>query len=174
MKESEDKKMAGYSGYSMSNNAVDAYENGEKPYSKWTKQDLLIGYSQVCKESGFEIYDLSKIRVDILKRQLLVCSSWHHTSSRYNKTDFYEISVDACERLTEEIVKELISLKEEKTSSCIEKWEVSYLVWSGTRNHPRATEYTETVDYDTSKSYVLTEHGKKKISANGFRFLKKL
>lgn len=29
--------MAGYSGYSMSNNAVDAYESGEKPRSKWTK-----------------------------------------------------------------------------------------------------------------------------------------
>jgi len=29
--------MSGYDGYSMSNNAVDAYENGEKPISKWTK-----------------------------------------------------------------------------------------------------------------------------------------
>lgn len=41
--------MAGYSGYSMSNNAVDAYENGEKPYSKWTKQDLLIDILKYVK-----------------------------------------------------------------------------------------------------------------------------
>lgn len=30
--------MAGYNGYSMSNNAVAAYENGEKPLSKWKKK----------------------------------------------------------------------------------------------------------------------------------------
>ena len=32
---------SGYSGYSMSNNAVNAYENGEMPLSKWTKDCLL-------------------------------------------------------------------------------------------------------------------------------------
>lgn len=34
--------MAGYSGWSMSNNAVTAYEDGEKPLSRWTKVDILI------------------------------------------------------------------------------------------------------------------------------------
>lgn len=29
---------SGYSGYSMSNRAVDAYEDGEMPLSKWTKK----------------------------------------------------------------------------------------------------------------------------------------
>ena len=33
--------MAGYNGYSMSNNAVSAYDNGEKPLSKWRKSDIL-------------------------------------------------------------------------------------------------------------------------------------
>ena len=33
--------MAGYNGFSMSNNAVEAYENGEKPLSKWRKSDIL-------------------------------------------------------------------------------------------------------------------------------------
>ena len=32
--------MAGYNGWSMSNNAIEAYENGEKPLSKWTKTDI--------------------------------------------------------------------------------------------------------------------------------------
>lgn len=31
----------GYRGYSMSNNAVDAYNDGEMPLSKWTKRELL-------------------------------------------------------------------------------------------------------------------------------------
>jgi hypothetical protein len=33
--------MAGYNGWSMSNNAVDAYENGEMPLSKWNKEAIL-------------------------------------------------------------------------------------------------------------------------------------
>ena len=34
--------MTGYKGYSMSNRAVEAYENAEKPMSRWTKQIMLI------------------------------------------------------------------------------------------------------------------------------------
>ena len=34
-------KSAGYHGYSMSNNAVAAYDNGEMPLSKWTKSAIL-------------------------------------------------------------------------------------------------------------------------------------
>ena len=33
--------MSGYYGISMSNNAVKAYEEGKKPYSKWTKKGIL-------------------------------------------------------------------------------------------------------------------------------------
>ncbi len=33
--------MAGYYKYSMSNNAVKAYKQGEKPLSKWTKTEIL-------------------------------------------------------------------------------------------------------------------------------------
>lgn len=32
---------SGYDGYSMSKRAVEAYEQGEKPYSKWKKSDIL-------------------------------------------------------------------------------------------------------------------------------------
>lgn len=33
--------MSGYCGYSMSNNAVEAYRSGEKPKSKWTKREII-------------------------------------------------------------------------------------------------------------------------------------
>ena len=33
--------MSGYCGYSMSNNAISAYNSGEKPMSKWTKVAIL-------------------------------------------------------------------------------------------------------------------------------------
>ena len=34
--------MAGYRGFSMSNNAVDAYNSGEKPFSKWTIGEITV------------------------------------------------------------------------------------------------------------------------------------
>lgn len=32
---------SGYNGFSMSNRAVQAYEDGEKPLSKWTKAEIM-------------------------------------------------------------------------------------------------------------------------------------
>ena len=41
--------MAGYKGFSMSNNAVAAYESGEKPISKWTKREILSMIKSLSK-----------------------------------------------------------------------------------------------------------------------------
>ena len=87
--------MAGYKGYSMSNNAVIAYECGEKPYSKWTKADILEDLSYLIKEDEIELKcDFSKIKklpADAVKDLFLHSSSWHHTSSYYNKTVFLKL-----------------------------------------------------------------------------------
>ena len=86
--------MAGYNGYSMSNNAVQAYEQGERPYSRWTKKaffeeiEKMIAFGDL-PETVRE--DLAGMKVDDLKA-FLSRSSWHHTSAKYNKTDFYSIS----------------------------------------------------------------------------------
>lgn len=37
----------GYRGYSMSNNAVAAYEDGEKPLSKWSKSDIILAVAEI-------------------------------------------------------------------------------------------------------------------------------
>lgn len=167
--------MSGYNGFSMSNNAVDAYHNGEMPLSQWTKKAIIYRYHEVVAENDCEVYNLSKVAVKILKEKLLTCTSWHHTSLHYNRTDFYDVDVDVCDSLTNDIVKEWENTEpEKKKESTIERWEVAYLVWYGTRNHPHATEIIETVDFDTSKSYVMTKNGRKMIKANGFRFIKKV
>lgn len=47
--------MAGYYKYSMSNNAVKAYKQGEKPLSKWTKTEILSNIEfddEVAKETA--------------------------------------------------------------------------------------------------------------------------
>ena len=60
--------MAGYSGFSKSNNAIDAEENDERNATQLAK--LLHCSSHAVKN-------------------LLTPSSWHHTSKQFNKTNYY-------------------------------------------------------------------------------------
>lgn len=82
---------AGYIGRSMSNNAVDAYERGEKPLSKWTKDDMLgcmyaIDPEKASKAEGMTLPEL--------RSRFLMRSSWYRISMHYN---FYSFNEDAFE-----------------------------------------------------------------------------
>lgn len=84
--------MAGYNGWSMSNNAVQAYEDGEKPLSKWTKKTLVYELADALDAEPEEVAEVLKpYTVKEVKDKCLTYSSWHHTSSRYNRTAFYEL-----------------------------------------------------------------------------------
>ena len=84
--------MAGYNGWSMSNNAVQAYEDGEKPLSKWTKNVLVYELADALDAEPEEVAEVLKpYTVKEVKDKCLTYSSWHHTSSRYNRTAFYEL-----------------------------------------------------------------------------------
>ena len=86
--------MAGYKGYSMSNNAVQAYEQGERPYSRWTKAAILEEIENMI-ETGELPESVADSMKGIKKDHLLSFlerSSWHHTSAKYNRTDFYSVS----------------------------------------------------------------------------------
>lgn len=98
--------MAGYKGYSMSNNAVDAYMSGEKPISKWTKQEVVVYVQEIRPDL---IDELKKLRKDELFELVLRRSSWHHTSMYYNETDFYKIDEEAIENITAEKISEKIA-----------------------------------------------------------------
>lgn len=132
--------MAGYKGYSMSNNAVAAYEDGEKPMSKWTKADIL----KQMKEDGVpkhKIEEISKMDAATMKNTFLQRSSWHHTSSHYNKTDFYTVDTSRAEDYDMKgYSKPKPKAKAEKKEDVGYRVNATYLEWSGTRNHPKATE----------------------------------
>lgn len=84
--------MTGYNGWSMSNNAVQAYEDGEKPLSKWTKKTLVYELADALGTEPEEVANVLKLYTfKEVKDKCLVYSSWHHTSSRYNRTAFYEL-----------------------------------------------------------------------------------
>ena len=97
--------MAGYKGYSMSNNAVSAYESGEKPYSRWTKADILeeLDAAVLAGMLPFEALETAdRMKAADLKSIVLQRSSWHHTSKFYNRTNFYTVDPDRMKGYLEE------------------------------------------------------------------------
>lgn len=168
---------SGYSGYSMSNRAVDAYEDGEMPLSKWTKKMII---SEVVKHEHFTEEELKKYHKNVLAEYFLFESSWHHTSKFCNATDFYSIDEDIAK---EGSIKELEEIKkrytpERKPKKEIKKLEarkahITYLEWGGTRVHPKATNVDAYAVIIGNWAYL--ENGKKKsICSNGFKVNKYL
>ena len=96
----------------MSCRAVEAYDYGAMPKSKWTKSALVSGIvseifgnqiePEICKA-------LNAHSVDFLKKNFLEYDSWHHTGKFYNRTDFYRVAAleesEALEVLQREEVK---------------------------------------------------------------------
>lgn len=91
--------MAGYNGYSISNNAVSAYENLEKPKSKWTKTDMV---DVICSISSFKPEDFRRIKKDVIANALLKRCDWHYTSGRGGTPNFYSIDEDKVEIIEKE------------------------------------------------------------------------
>lgn len=169
--------MAGYNEWSMSNNAIAAYENGEKPLSKWTRADIFDIIVDTEIELKCSIKKLRKLPVKVLKEVCLTYSSWHHTSNHYNKTNFYSLDVEKIESLTDEkIDKLLIDYKTSKNAEnkfLEEKWECAFLEWSGSRKHPKTTEVIEK-GIIKGNWFYRKDGTKKKTTANGFRFIKRI
>lgn len=167
--------MAGYKGYSMSNNAVNAYENGEKPFSKWTKADIVREIRNSELEFNFSMEKIKKVPVKALRSRCLTKTSWHHTSSYYNTTDFYSVDLDFLMEVNNEDIDEWIEIHNKNKNEEIkeEKWECEFLEWSGTKKHPKATEITE-IGVVKGDWFYRQDGTKKKTTANGFRFIKKI
>lgn len=74
----------------MSNRAVDAYENGEKPLYKWTKAELDKAIKgQELEEDIIEAFISLPLKA---KKTLLHETSYHHTGVNYKKTYFYSLN----------------------------------------------------------------------------------
>lgn len=126
--------MAGYFGHSMSNNAVAAYREDLRPISKWNKTDLT---DTALDTDGcvFSREELQSCTLTALKRYLLECKEWHHTSKHFNQTDFYGIEE---ENVTDhEPLAKMQSFKPAKkqapTKTRLAK--IYFEEWVGTRNN---------------------------------------
>ncbi len=115
--------MAGYNGYSMSNNAVAAYLDGEMPLSKWTKAAIIKAIFENCEIAEEKADLLKKMTAKELKDNFLKCSSWHHTSKFYNCTDFYSLDFYKIEEISAEVIKNIISNRQKKAKRSAEEIE---------------------------------------------------
>lgn len=164
----------GYNGYSMSNRAVAAYEAGERPKSQWSKSAIL----EELEALELDTRELKRLPLAILRDLTLTKSSWHHTSSRYNRTDFYMVGLS--EDLTASEVDELIAShkrlqaekRAEKEAKKLEKPKrvrFAYLEWGGTRRHPKATECV--AEGDLIDGWIHASFGRKALSTRGVRII---
>lgn len=164
---------AGYYGYSMSNNAVNAYQNGEMPLSKWSKAEILSALPKFGYPKNI-IEQLRKLSKKTLQESLLYNSSWHHTSNRYNKTDFYTI---------EDYDEDTFTMPTEEKQTTKPKREpyVEYVVnplkgqWGGSRRHPKFLGYDDVVGEDyNGKNIVLfkgvTDQYGNRITGNYYKY----
>lgn len=142
--------MAGYNGYSMSNNAVDAYDHGAQPMSKWRKSDF-VEYDEALKP----------FTLDFLRRHVLKYAEWHHTSSKYNRTDFYKIgeydindlkaAFETVKRMTHKIDKKAAN-KPFKVYATVAK-----AIWGGSSKYRKIIDH---VVYQVNEDW-RTKDGKK-------------
>lgn len=80
----------GYNGHSMSNRAVNAYEHGLAPLSKWDRDRLLSVVDDYSPDSLYPLIPLlEKLTTSEIRKNLLEPVSWHHTGKFYNPTTFY-------------------------------------------------------------------------------------
>ena len=124
--------MSGYYGFSMSNNALYAYENGEKPISKWTKSDIIQELTAAHPAEYIE--EVKKLTASEVKALFLNRTAWHHTSRLFNQTDFYAVSLT----VPFEAIRNTIANrkpKEAKPEDKPTKAKVIYSEWTGTRRH---------------------------------------
>lgn len=160
----------------MSNNAVEAYENGERPLSRWRKSDILEAISVSEIELKCSISKLQKLPVKVLKEVCLTRSSWHHTSNYYNQTYFYALDEEYIGNLTDEKIEKLLKeckSEEKRREPAEERWKCAFLEWSGSRKHPKATELVEE-GIIRGQWFYRQDGSKKKTSANGFRFIERV
>lgn len=173
--------MSGYNGYSMSINAVSAYNDGEMPLSKWTKSEIISTIEDAVVVGSVRlkcsIDKLKSVPVKLLKDICLYNSSWHHTSKHYNVTDFYAIDFFKIEELTDEEIDRIVSdYKKDQLVKEVEKeekWLCEYLEWGGTRKHPKATVH-QSEGVIKGNWFILPNGSKKKTTANGFKKIKKI
>ena len=164
----------------MSERAVEAYESGEMPMSRWKKDDILDAIEEAVEDEELNLrcnYEkLKKAPEQVLRDVCLERTSCHHTGKFYNMTEFYSLNLHVIEKLTDEdLEKDIEEHREEqrekrKKKPKEEKARCLFLEWYGPRNHRKPKEIIE--DGIIKGNWFYRENGhKKSINSRGFSIL---
>jgi len=142
--------MSGYYGYSKSNNAITAEDSGLRTASKLAKY-LSKNYKKYKYCTAKDISDT------------MPPEEWHHTSSWYNETNYYNI-IDLIKlkiRIDlQKSIQKRLSCNSETYYNCV----VSWWDWYGTRKRPKKIEQEEkncTVIFNGKSTYKIIFKDKK-------------
>ena len=113
--------MSGYHEYSKSNNAIEAEQRG------------LVTASALAKLAG--------VKRGATVAEFMCPSEWHHSSSWYNKVDYYDP-----DDLTPELIEKMRAFEADALGARTIQAHVEFTEWTGSRNHPRATKYEGDVE----------------------------
>lgn len=172
----EETKGNGYVGSKRSVNSQYAIDNYELPLSKYTKENWLSFINEYYKDDNL----LKSFSMDIIKfvaKEEIQASSWHHTSSFYNKTNHYDMNLVA-----EYIIKNHDSIKEEYKKYLEEKSKKNmnyslvvfeYQVWGGSRKHPKLVEEKKNIGILVGAWIYDLNNKKHKASANKINYIEK-
>jgi hypothetical protein len=126
--------MAGYAGYSMSNNAVDAHDAGRVPASAVTAATLTA--------AGLPL-TVAQFRRGVAAG-VIRSGEWHHTSKHFNPTAFFDLA-DLAAELAEggwsidDIPAEPCATPERRVTLTFDQWEGSHTRGSFVRYVAAAT-----------------------------------
>ena len=154
-----------YVGTKMSERAHEAHLHGEAPWSEWTKDELISYLNDDVQELA------RKLTLKELREELLTWSSWHHTGNCYNRTDFYEIDMDAAENVTTELINNLIAARPKrerkpKEQALFVTAQIEFTEWVGQyRNYKRPVKRVCNVKFMSNEKQVKTEFGVKRLSS---------
>ena len=99
----------GYLGSSMSVRAVEAYEQGEMPISRWTKTAIIQAVKDYCFDFDLAYNpDIEKKTKAELAKEFLEYKSWHHSSRTAREVEFFGLNEDAVCRSFEQMSEEQI------------------------------------------------------------------
>lgn len=94
----------GYLGSSMSVRAVEAYEQGEMPISRWTKTAIIQAVKDYCFDFDLAYNpDIEKKTKAELAKEFLEYKSWHHSSRTAREVEFFGLNEDAVCRSFEQM-----------------------------------------------------------------------
>jgi|TARA_R110000803_G_scaffold134332_1_gene201402 hypothetical protein len=150
--------MAGYNHYSgMSNNALNAYENGKKPLSRITALDLkLAGWRGTKIEA-----------IHLAKSGFWNSCEWHHSGgSWYNKVNFYDPSelVDKWAQTTPENC--IAALEQQQPQATDQRVRGEFVIWGGSRKRPKKVGVVAFAGVLKMDWIWLDAGGKKKATGN--------